>query len=884
MMWILYRLLDRALADSIAGDLEECASARYPVSRARATLWKWHQLVGIIAAAAIACVRDAIVPARHKDAHAQGSWLSRWVAELGQDTRHAGRMFRFNPGLSLAVIITLALGIGSTTAIFSIVNALLIRSLPYEDADRLIDISERIPPELVGGTVGATMSLEASAIQDLGERARTLAGIGIHVPTDYTLMAGPDTVRISGRRVSDSIFEMLHARPALGRLFHADDYATGAERVAILSHIAWQRYFRGDRAVWMHRVRLDGDSVTIVGIMGEDFSFPDRRAEIWTPLVPSPQGQVRLPTLARLHHGVTIDSASKEISAIVAKGDPARQAGVLLLPVKEELVGPARPLLTMLMIAVGLVLLIACTNVANLLVARALVRRREIAMRAALGAGRLRLVRQVLTESVVMSIAGGIAGVVVAVGMIDVVHVIGTSLARRDLDPTLSIPRLDEVHVDMLALAFTVGLSVLAGAVVGVVPALEQTRTNASDTLRGDPGAGLSLSGRRPVQGFLIVWQIAMAMILLIAAGLQIHSFVKVAHVDPGYDASNVLTFQVLFPGDSVPADFANALIAQLERLPRVEAAGFGSSLPMIQSGFGSWVSRTPEPPRPPPGLIAGSTPEFPDVRAVTPGLLDALRVRVIDGRSLSAREPAPGLPAILINRTFARSGYLGSTPIGQQVYVGGRLAEVVGIVEDMRQVGLEQPAAPQVFVHANGSDAALYYAVRTSERPASQLPTIRQIVRRLAPDAGLHHVATMEQIVANSISRRRFYAVVMGAFAAIAATLAAVGLYGTVAYAVGLRTREIGIRIALGADAPRVLRLILREAGGIIVTGVTFGVAGALVVTRSFSSMLFELSPVDPATYVVVATFFSAVTLAAAFWAARRAAMTDPVTALRAD
>jgi putative ABC transport system permease protein len=884
MTWLLLRVIDRDLAESILGDLEDCAGRRFPTSPIRAALWKSTQLFGIIIAAMRERFRDAFAPPRANVAHIPSSRLSRWGAELGQDARHAARMFRRNPGFSLAAIVTLALGIGSTTAIFSIVNALLIRSLPYEDADRLVDLSERISPELVGGMVNATMALEVSSVQDLSERSRTLAGIGIHVPTDYTLMAGSDTVRISGRRVSASIFEMLHARPALGRVFHAADFSPGAERVVVLSHAAWQRYFLGNPDIWMRRVRLDNDSVTVVGIMSEGFSFPDRQAEIWTPLVPWPPAQVRLHTLARLRDRTTIGDASKEISAIVAKGNPERQAGVLVTPVKEELVGPAKPMLTMLMIAVGFVLLIACTNVANLLVARTLGRRREMAMRGALGAGRSRLVRQVLTESVLISVVGGVAGVVLAVGMIDVVHAIGIGLARRDLDPVLSIPRLDEVQVDLLALAFTVGLSVFAGAFLGVLPALEQTRANPSDLLRGDRGTGFSLAGRRPIPGLLIVWQIAMAMVLLIVAGLQIHSFVNVSTVDPGYDSSDVLTFQVLFPSDIAPATFADSLVAQLERLPHVEAAGYGSSLPMVQSGFISPVSRGAEPPRPPPGPLTGPTPEFPDVRGVTPGFLDALRARIVDGYSFSAAKWTRGTSPILINRTFARSGYLGAAPLGQQVYVGGRLTEVVGIVDDMRQASLDQPAAPQVFVLVHGGDAGLYYAVRTNGRPATQLPTIRQIVRRLAPDAGLYNIATMDQILSNSVARRRLYAVVMGAFAAMAATLASVGLYGIVAYAVTLRRREIGIRIALGADATRVLGLILREAGGIIATGVALGVGGALVGTRAFNSMLFELSPVDPATYVFVATGFTVVTLAAACAAARRATAADPVIALRSE
>ena len=883
MMWLLYRLLDRDLADSIAGDLEEYARRHYPLARTRGELWKWRQLPGIVIAAVAERVRDAIVRPKHAAARDTRAWTAGWARDLTHDVGYAARMLRRNPGFSLTAILTLALGIGCTTAIFSVVNALILRSLPYDAADRLVEFGERLPPELSANDPYATASPEVADTRALRERSRTLSHLGIHVPTERTMTVKGETVRVTGAHVQASIFEMLHAQPLLGRAFDTRDEGAAAERGVILSFTAWHRYFRGNPNVLAQRVLLDGELVTIVGVMSATFAFPNRQTEIWTPLFLATEGSIRLPVLARLADGVSIDTARQEIGAVIAKGDPDRQTGVVVMEVKEALVGPVKPALTVLMVSVGLVLLLACANVANLLVARALARRRELAVRKALGAGQSRLVRQVLTESVLLSVIGGIAGVALAVGMIEVLRTIGTGLMRSDLVPGLSIPRLDEVRIDGLALAFTVSVSVLAGTIFGLVPAIEQSRPDSVDLLRGDRGAGFGLTGRRPIQAGLMVQQMAVAMLLLIAAGLQIRSFVKVSTVDSGYDASNVLTFQVLFPDNVGPATFSEDLVAALRQLPDVRAAGYSTSLPMVQSGFAAPVSRTPGPPPHPPAPGSLPTPEVSDTRAVSRSFLGTLGVQVIEGRGFADVAPSSSLPPILINRAFARTGYLGNQPIGQQVYVGGRLAEVVGIVNDVRQVGLDQPAAPQVFGLA-AAGPAMYYAVRTNRRPASQVATIRQIVRRLVPEAGLYNVATMDQIASNSIARRRLYAIVMGAFAAIAAILAAVGLYGMVAYAVALRTREIGIRIALGAGPRRVLGLMLRDVGGLVAIGLPLGAAGALALSRSLGAMLFELSPFDPVTYASVAILFLLVSLAAAFVAARRAATADPLAALRSE
>lgn len=894
MMWLLQRLLDRELAESILGDLEDCARTRYPVSPLRATLWKWRQIVSVVIAALAERMRDAVTGSRPVNNVAPHRWSRRWVAELFQDSGHALRMFRRQRGFAAAAILTLALGIGCSTAIFSVVNALLLRSLPYDETQALVQIGERMPIEEAGIRIDAFTSISPADVFELRARSQTLSHVGLHLTRTMTMTARGQAVRVFGARVSPSVFDMLRNQPVVGRTFTAEEESVGAERTAVLSFAAWQKYFNGDPDILKRRVFVDGELTTVVGVMGPGFYFPDRQTDLWVPFTLSPTTQGRFPVVARMREHVSLTAVRDEVTALLSplRDEPAPPGSVGegpplfdIVPVREALTMPVKPALTVLMVAVGLVLVIACTNVANLLVARGLSRRRETSIRGALGAGRFRLVRQVLTETVLLAAAGGVVGIVIAVGLIEVLQTIGTGLLRDDLLPPLSIPRLDEVRLDATALIFTVSVSVLTGIVFGLIPALAQSRADAMDLLRADGGANVGIGGRRPLQGGLIVLQITAATILLVAAGLQIHSFAKLARVNPGYDSSHILTFQVAFPDEKGTLTFAEDLVAEIEPLPGVRAVGYSTALPMVQRAFISPVSRTKGPPPSPPPFGAPPSPEFPDTRLVSREFLEALGVPVTEGRGLSSARVSSGIHEILVNRAFARTGFLGDHPIGQRVYAGGRLAEVVGVVNDVRQFGLEQPATPQVFGLLTGdSDPSLYYAVGTSGEPTTQIATIRQIVRRLVPEAGLYNVATMDQILASSVGRERLYAVLMGIFAVIAAALAAIGLYGLVAHAVALRTREIGIRVALGARPHRVLGLMMRDVAVLLAIGLVLGLGGAVAATRSLESMLFELSPLDPATYVVVATLFMIVSFGAAFVAARRATAADPVVALRSE
>jgi putative ABC transport system permease protein len=884
MTWLLRRLLGDALAESILGDFEELAAARYPHSRIRAAVWLWIQTLGVILSAIAERVRSVVHGAPSRAARATSRWPVQWRAQIALDAGHAARMFRRSPGFTLAAVLAVTLGVGCTTAIFTVVNALLVRSLPYQDAHRLVRIEERLPA--MDGGIERGSSIEAAGVPELRAQARTLTGLGIHAPIALT-MTGAETVRVTGARVSPSLFTLLGAQPLLGRAFLDEEEAPGAPPTAILSFSAWHRYFHGSPDVLGQRLRLDGESFTIVGVMRSDFYFPDRQSEIWVPFILGPVIGGRWPVIARLSESADLRTAAYEVNAILSAltGEPvservaADRQRFAIVEAREALVAPAKPALRVLMISVGLVLLIACSNVANLLLARALVRRREIAVRRALGASGGRIIQQVLTESVMLALLGGIGGVALAVSMIEVLQSIGVGLVRRDLGPSLGIPRLDEVHIDWSTLAFTLGVSITAGVLFGVLPAIQQSRSNPMHALRGCRDTVVSVFGRLRIQDGLIVVQMAMAMTQLIAAGLQIHSFAKLSWIDPGYDPSNVLTFQVLTPDGEEPARFADDLVAALKVLPSVRAVGYASSLPMVQTAFISPLSKSPGMPRPAQSA-SSPTPQFPDSRAVSPGFLDALGVRIVEGRLLSS---ANHDGEILISRALAQSGYLGRDPVGQQVFAGGRLVEVVGVVEDVRQFGLDQAPVPQVYSLATVAGRG-YFAMRTNVPPATQIANVRHVVQQLLPHAGVHNVATMDQIIASSVTRRRLYAVIMGSFAFIAAALAAVGLYGTIAYSVASRSREIGIRVALGARPARVLGMIMREAGTVAAIGVSLGLVGAISFTRSLDSMLFGLTPLDPATYAAAVCLFVAVSGVAALAAARQAATGDPVSAMRSE
>jgi putative ABC transport system permease protein len=835
--------------------------------------------------------------------------------DLRQDARYALRTFGKNPGFALAAILTLALGIGANSAIFSIVQAVLLKPLPYPDPMRLVRLIENVPAtESLNGSPLRLAGMNLNELVELRRRTQTLSHVAAYTPATMTLTARDETIRIDGTRLSGSAFAMLGAHPMLGRTFESTDETAGSPPLAVLSFTAWHRHFGADPGIVGRHIMLDGKSCEIVGVMPSSFAFPDPQTRFWVPFVPSDSAQAvgsRVAMMARLKEGITPAAAASEIGTMirdlrgtVESRTPSETAGrqrFELAGVQDELVAPVRPALLVLTVGVGFVLLIACANVGNLLLARTTAREREIAVRVALGAGGGRLARQVLTESVMLALLGGLAGTALTFGGIQLLRTLGATLARRDLGPAVSFPRLDEIGVNATVFLFTLAVSVVTGVLFGLAPAVRQSQLGQMNVLKeatSSTVSGFRLGRRHTVRSLFVIAETALAMVLLIGGGLMIRSFVKLVTVDLGYDPSHVLTFQVALPRDRYSnaqiLAFAEEATTRFQAHPRVRAAGYAHTLPMVQFLRNVSLSTTPDPPRPQRPL-GSLTPDTPDARIVSTDYFRVMGMRVIAGRTFGENDRAGQPLVMLINRTLARSGYLGHNPIGKKVYSIGREPwEIVGVVDDVRQYGLDRDPDPQIFADFRQwpvlpmtgllADVPRYYAIRADGDPATLVTYLRAIVRQLDSQATFDNVATMEQLVSNSVSRPRLYASLLGIFSGAALTLAAIGIYGVIAYSVTRRTREIGIRVALGARRSDVLGLVLRQAATLTLIGIGIGIAGAVASTRYLTTMLFGLSALDLPTYAAVATVFAAVATFAAYVPARRALGVDPLVALRSE
>jgi predicted permease len=838
---------------------------------------------------------------------------------LVQDVRYGVRAFGRTPGFTLIAILTLGLGIGANTAIFSVVNAVLLRPLPYKDADRLVRIFGSVAPtDNPNGPARRVPGVLVSDIAPLRARTKTLSHIGFYLPLQAAMTVRDEIVRLEGSRVSSEGLAMMGAQVMLGRLFEAKEEASGADTVVLLSHATWRRYFGASPAALGQSLTLDGRAYTVIGVMRDGFQFPDAQTGFWIPFVAADFPRMGGSPIARLRDGVTIEAATAEVSSLLpqvraeqpaAPGPqgPPPPARYELVGLQELLVAPIRPALLVLTAAVGFVLLIACVNVANLLLARTAARQREIAVRLALGAGRSRLVRQALTESALLALAGGIVGIGLAFGGIRLLQTLASGLPRRDMGPGVTLPRLDEIGIDLSVLAFSAAASMVTGLVFGLAPALRRSRSSPMDTLRegaGSAASGFNLFRQNRTQGLLVVAEIGMAVMLFVGGGLLIASFLKLSHVEPGFDPTGVVTAQVILPRGRYDgpqlAEFAEAIVGRLERLPRVRVAGYARQLPTVQMRQISLLRTTPDMPArmpAPPPFDGRQLPEIPDTRVVSRGYLAVMGIRVVAGRGFGDADRAGQPQVMLINRTLARSGFFGENPVGKRIYGPGRLPwEVVGIVDDVHQFGLDRDPDPQIFVdfrqepppqvvnRGAGPPPVVYFAVRTTGDPSAAGPAIRDIVRQVEPMAAVDNMATMDQIVSNSLSRPRLYAVLLGVFAGIAVALAAIGIYGVMAYSVAQRTREIGIRMALGAQRAQVVRLVLRQGIALTAIGTVIGLCTAAAVTRYLQTMLFGLTPLDPSTFAAVALLFSAVAVVASYVPARYATRVDPLIALRCD
>lgn len=810
---------------------------------------------------------------------------------LVQDVKYAVRRLVSSPAVTVVAILSLALGVGANTTIFSAVDTLLLRSLPYEDADRLV----RVWMSIEGRDGRFTNTLPD--LLDLGSQTDAFESIAAFRGVDLNFTGGDRAERVNGIAASASLFSTLGVRPRLGRAYTAaDDRPDAAERVVVLSHAFWQRRFGGTAEAIGETIRLSDVAHTIIGVMPPGFAFPFEGVDVWVPLRDDAttwgRGRGGMNSVARLAPGVSLERARSEAAALadrLAEAYPATNLdrGYIIDTLAEAYYGPVlRRILFVLFGAVGLVLLIACANVANLLLARAVGREKEIAVRTAIGAGRGRVVRQLLTESVVLALAGGGLGVLVAAW---------ASGWLVTAVPEGMVHRLDSVTVDGRVLLFTTLLSVLTGLLFGIVPALRAARTAPGSVLRDGGGRGGSAGpARGRLLRTLVAAQVALALVLLVGAGLMIRSLTALLAVDPGFDADRLLVVNYSLgtrhTTTEEAARFHDAVLDRIAALPGVEAASVVNTLPMGSTT--NYQDFRIEGREPPDGRPFNTGNLF-----VGPDYFRAMGIPLVRGRALE-RQDARGAPGVaLINRAMAERFWPGEDPIGRRVTIGWEATAegpywrtIVGVVEDSRFLGLNRAARPELYLPLaqlpwRPQQATFVVRVEPGD-PAAIAAAVQAEIRAVDPEIPLFDIAPMRRVMRDhaSIAPLRTAAGLLGLFGAIALCLAAIGLYGVISYSVAQRTHEIGIRGALGADRASVLRLVLGQGMRTVAIGVAVGLAGAFAATRVLTGLLFGVDPADPVTFGGVALVLAAVALLAMLVPAGRAARVDPMVALRAE
>jgi putative ABC transport system permease protein len=797
-------------------------------------------------------------------------------------------MLLSRPGFTVVALLALALGIGANAAIFSVVNAVLLKPLPYKDPDRLVmlwhNYSQMNLPKA---------SLSVPSYVEYRDHVQAFEQVAVGTNWSANLTGAGEPERIQGARVTANFLATLGVKPAKGRAFLDEEDRPGGDRVVVVSHGLWQRRFGADPALVGKTLAFNGENHTVVGILPPGFAFL-QPVDVFKPIAftteqmsPDNHGNEFLIGVARLKIGVTLDRARAEMDGLAAR---LRQdfyvAGwsVTLSPLREEMTGEIRPALLILMSAVGCVLLIACSNVANLLLARATARQREIAIRAALGAGRARIVRQMLTESVVLGVAGGALGLLLAFWSLRLL----VAAAPPETQLVLGGRTLG---LDATVLGFTLGVSVLTGLVFGLAPALQVSRSELSETLKeGGRGQGLGGRGHR-LLGAFVVSQVAVALVLLVGAGLLIRSFVRLRHVDPGFRPDHVLTMRVTLPQtryteDAQVAAFFDALLAKLAALPGVRSAAAVSNLPM--SGDNASASFAIE------GLQVSEGQPSPhgDSHIVSHDYFAALGIPLVRGRYFEPRDGGEAPRVAVIDEVLAERYWPGGDPTGRRMalFFEGTPDQpawrtIVGVVRHVKKYGLDGRVKEQYYIPAAQLPRrSMFLVLRTATDPSASVASARAAVRALDADLPVFRVSTMEQVVDDTLTTRRFATLLLGVFAAIALLLAGIGLYGVISYSVAQRTREIGIRMALGAREGDVVRMVVRR--GMILTGMglVLGTVAALAVTRFLASLLFAVAPTDPSTFAAIAILLAAVAWLASFLPARRAARVDPLLALREE
>jgi putative ABC transport system permease protein len=802
-----------------------------------------------------------------------------------QDIRHGFRRLARSPGFTIVALLTLALGIGANTAIFTVVNAVVLKPLPYDHPEQLVGVFH----QMRGTSQLSTMS--PPNFLDVRAQNRTLTDMAAVNTRGYTVTGAGAPVRVDGAEVSASFFDVLRVKAILGRGFRAEENQSGHHRVVVLSHAFWLQRFGGRSDVVGRTITLNSAPHTIVGVAPAGFSYPEDRA-LWVPFEHdesfrvSNRGAWYLDVIGRLKPGVTATDAARDVEGLarrLARQYPKSNTDldITVTPLHGWIVGDTRMSLLLLLGAVGFVLLIACANVANLTLARAAAREGELAVRTALGAGRARLIRQLLTESVLLSLAGGLCGLLLAWWASD---------ALIGLQPA-GIPRLGEVGIDSTVIGFSAIVAIATGLLFGSVPAFQVTRGALVGALK-EGGRG-ALTGRRSVRvrSALVVAELALSVALLAGAGLLINSFVRVQRVHPGFDTDQTLSFRVALPdaryGERAQRiTFYDRLLTRLGALPGVASAGAVMGLPLSNVNFNISFHVKGRPDSRP-----GQEPSM-EVRVASPEYFRTIGIPLKRGRLLTSSDVMKAPQAVLLSESAVKRYFATEDPLGRTIELGWHFDDnrqaggvVVGIVGDVKDAGLDEPSPPEIYIpHAQIGVSDMTVVLRGGLPPSALSRNVEGVLRELDPDLPLSNARTLDDVRTASVSGRRFYVLLLSLFAAVALALAAIGIFGVMSYAVAQQTREIGIRMALGADRDHVVRMVLRRASLLVVTGLTSGLIVALVTSRALASLLFDLSPTDPATLAAVCALLGTIALVASYLPARRATRIDPVVALRAE
>jgi len=818
-------------------------------------------------------------------------WSLNSIETLIQDLRFGARMLRKNPGFTAVAALTLALGIGANTAIFSVVNGVLLRALPYNEPERLVMVwADRPIQQAQTGLPDSPVAV--ADFVDWRNQNQVFEQMAALYARRMNLTGGGEPESVVGLRASASLFPLLGARFTVGRAFLPEEDRAGADRVVVISHGLWQQRYGADPKLIGQKITLDNEAYTVIGVTAPDFQFPRRgevpgvatntKVDLYLPIAFTPEEmnnrlQNFLRVIARLKPGVSVQQASAEMNAIARRlteqyPQTNTDKGVRLAPLHQQTVGKARTALLVLLGAVGFVLLIACANVANLLLARAAGRQKEMAIRAALGARPWRIVRQLLTESLLLAISGGAGGLLLAWWGVELL----LSIAPDNL------PRAHDIRLDTRVAGFTLLVSLLTGIVFGLLPALQASKINLGETLKegGRDAAGLL---RRRLRGSLVVSEVALAFVLLIGAGLLIRSFARLTEVDPGIDPRGILTMNIMLPpakySDGRGAAFFQQTLERVRALPGVEAAATVFPLPLSggNAGTGFGIEGRPSPTD--QTFNAG-------FRLISPDFFKTFRVPLVKGRLLAESDGAKTPLVVVINESLARIYFANEDPLGKRITPpGGDTRVIVGVVGDVKHSALDEEAKPEIyFPMAQSPPIFMSLAVRASGDPMQMVAAVRGQVWAVDKDQPISDIETMERLMAKSVAPRRFNLLLLGVFALVGLALAGVGLYGVISYTVTQRTREIGVRMALGAQRVDVLRLVIREGMKLAFIGALLGLGGALALTRLLKTLLFGVSATDPLTFIVIAAVLIIVALLACWIPARRAASMDPLVSLRVE